>query len=174
LLLAMQAQAQGGATGDPCKGTAAQARRGTTFTSSLSTFARCSTASKGPLPVVGVCNATDARCAAHLPAKYLCLFLATFAFLLSNATYARCATASKVPLPAVGYLCFLLTNATQLMPAAQPPAKYLCLLLATCAFYLRNAKAQVQRKGKRGGNSSKCISTAEGNRGGNSASKISP
>jgi hypothetical protein len=28
------------------------------------------------------------------------------------------------------------------MPGAQPPAKYLCLLLATFAFVLRNAKAK--------------------------------
>jgi hypothetical protein len=33
-------------------------------------------------------------------------------------------------------------SATQLMPVAQPPAKYLCLLLATFACDLSNAKAQ--------------------------------
>jgi hypothetical protein len=38
--------------------------------------------------------------------------------------------ASKLPLPFVGYLCFLVYLATQLMPGAHPPAKYLCLLLA--------------------------------------------
>jgi hypothetical protein len=69
--------------------------------------------------------ATQLMPAAHLPAKYLCLLLGTFAFYLAtqlmpaahpqplllatcafylrNATDARCASASKVPLPAVGY-----------------------------------------------------------------------
>jgi hypothetical protein len=66
----------------------------------------------------------------------------------------------RLPLLVATFAFFLLTqrkgnSATQLMPAAHPPAKYLCLLLATFAFVLRNAKAQVQRKGKRGGKRSK-------------------
>jgi hypothetical protein len=63
---------------------------------------------------------------------------------------------------------FAFDLATQLMPGAQLPAKYLCLLLATFAFDLRNAKAKVQR------NLCPLRISKGGNRGGKSASNLCP
>jgi hypothetical protein len=94
----------------------------------------------------------------HPPAKYLCLLLGTFAFfLLSNAPYARCASATF----ACGYLC-VFTYASNLCPLRiRQQSTFACCW-------------RLQRKGNRGGTSSKCISTAEGKRGGQSATQLMP